>query len=321
MLLFCFFTKAQMSKQIIIATRESKLAMWQANFVKQQLTGLFPEVDIQLLPMKTTGDKFLKDKLQAIGGKGLFVKELEEAMLDGRADLAVHSMKDVPASFPPGLCLGAILERHNPFDALLCQQHNNLESLPKDSVIGTSSLRREAQIRALRPDCKVSPLRGNIHTRIQKLQRNDYDAIILAASGLERMNLSHLIKEQFDVNSMLPACGQGAMGIECRASDKALVEMIQHLSCSKTTLCVGTERRVNAILGGNCHIPIAIYCQFIEENKLALQAKIFSQDGTTSIAFKDEASAEEAGSLADRCAEALLSKGAKSLIAQASKND
>lgn len=321
MVLFCFCTEVTMPKSIVIATRKSQLALWQANFIKQQLLTLFPEIDIQLLPLKTTGDKFLKDKLQAIGGKGLFVKELEEAMLDGRADLAVHSMKDVPASFPEGLFLGAILERHNPFDALLCLQHDSLTSLPKGSIIGTSSLRREAQIRILRSDCRVVPLRGNINTRIQKLQKHDYDAIILATSGLERMQLSHLITEQFDSRSMLPACGQGALGIECRLADVALIEKIKQLSCSKTTLCVNTERRVNAILGGNCHVPIAIYCQFVNANKLSLQAKIFSQDGLTCLSFKDEASIDDAEMLADRCAENLLSQGAQNLIDQASQNE
>ncbi|WP_367606633.1 hydroxymethylbilane synthase [Legionella sp. W05-934-2] len=310
-----------MAKPIIIATRESELALWQANYVKQQLTNLFPDKDIQLLPMKTTGDKFLKDKLQAIGGKGLFVKELEEAILDGRADLAVHSMKDVPASFPQGLGLAAILERHNPFDALLCHANENLASLPQGAVIGTSSLRREAQIRMLRPDCQVLPLRGNIHTRIRKLQNNEFDAIILATSGLERMGLSHLIHEQFDAESMLPACGQGALGIECRTADDELIKMIHHLACSKTSVCINTERQVNALLGGNCHVPIAVYCHFINSNRLNLRAKIFAQDGRKCLSFVADAPVEDAHILADRCANDLLAQGAQALINQAGAHD
>lgn len=312
--------KLLMSKPIIIATRESQLALWQANFVKQHLSNLFPKVDIQLLPMKTTGDKFLKDKLQAIGGKGLFVKELEEAMLDGRADLAVHSMKDVPADFPSGLCISAILERHNPFDALLSHQYKNLTALPPGAIIGTSSLRREAQVRMLRPDCKVRSLRGNIYTRIKKLHNNDYDAIILATSGLERMQLTHLVKEQFDARQMLPSCGQGALGIECRQADQSLIDMIKCLSCSRTTLCVETERHVNGILGGNCHVPIAIYCHFINTNTVKLQAKIFSQDGQKCLSFEGNSHIDETKTLAGRCAEELLSNGAQALIDQANNH-
>ena len=306
-----------MTKPITIATRESKLALWQANFVKSQLAGLYPEADIRLLPLKTTGDKFLKDKLQAIGGKGLFVKELEEAMLDGRADLAVHSMKDVPAQFPDGLHLAAILERHNPFDALLCQKYDGLQTLPKGAIIGTSSLRRESQIRILRPDCRVIPLRGNIHTRIKKLQDNNYDGIILASSGIERMALSHLITEQFDANSMLPACGQGALGIECRTSDDRLVDMIKQLSCPQTDICIKTERQVNAILEGSCHVPIAVYCHFVDNHTLSLQAKIFSTDGSKCLSFTDNTAVSEADKLANHCAKTLLAKGAQTLIDQA----
>ncbi len=202
-----------------IATRKSPLALWQANHIADLLKQHWPLIKIELVPMVTSGDKFLKDKLLITGGKGLFVKELEEALLTGQADIAVHSIKDVPATFPEGLALAAICKRHNPLDAFIAKRHKTLQDLPAGSVIGTSSLRRQSQLLALRPDLEIKVLRGNINTRLDKLEAGEYDAIILAVAGLERMGMQASITEILSDELMLPACGQGALGIECRTED------------------------------------------------------------------------------------------------------
>ena len=243
-----------------IATRKSPLALWQANYIRNALIQHWPTLEIELIPMTTSGDQFFKDKLSAIGGKGLFVKELEEALLEQRADLAVHSMKDVPATFPDGLCLAAICARHNPLDALVSHKYSSLSSLPTGAIIGTTSLRRQSQLMANRPDLHIKALRGNIQTRIAKLQSNEYDAIVLAAAGLERMAMHDMIRELFNTDVMLPACGQGALGIECRIDDVELKKYIAPLNDPSSALCVNTERHVSALLGGTCHVPLAGYC-------------------------------------------------------------
>ena len=228
-----------------IATRKSPLALWQAEFVRAQLQLHWPQLQISLLPMVTSGDRWLQDRLQSVGGKGLFVKELEEALLDDRADLAVHSMKDVPATFPHGLGLAAICKRDHPLDAFISLMYKSLDELPIGACIGTSSLRRQSQLLAYRPDLIIKPLRGNINTRLKKLLDGEFNAIILARAGLERMGLTHMITETLSENIMLPACGQGALGIECKIDRSDLIELIKPMNDHKTAICVQCERDVN----------------------------------------------------------------------------
>lgn len=307
------------ARTIRIATRQSPLALWQANHVRDELLKQWPELQIELLPMTTSGDRFLKDKLLEIGGKGLFVKELEEALLDKRADFAVHSTKDMPAEFPEGLKLAAICKRDNPFDALVSTQYSSLQSLPQNAVVGTGSLRRQSQLLAYRPDLCIKPLRGNINTRLAKLESGEYQAIILAAAGLERMGFNQTITEQLSEHIMLPACGQGALAIECRTDDATIQKLIDGLNDPISAVCVHAERKVNALLGGNCHVPLAVFCAPTPEGQLFLQAKILNHDGSQLIHNNQSGSINEASVLADRCAQNLLSQGAASLLASVPK--
>lgn len=307
------------SNTIRIATRKSPLALWQANFVRGELLKLWPGLHIELVPMTTSGDKFLKDKLLAVGGKGLFVKELEEALLDKRADLAVHSAKDMPAQFPQGLHLAAICKRENPFDALVSIQFASLKELPLNAVVGTGSLRRESQLLAYRSDLCIKPLRGNINTRLAKLETGEYQAIILAAAGLERMGFNHLITEQLSDQMMLPACGQGALAIECRTDDSEIQKLIAQLNDPISSICVRAERQVNAQLGGNCHVPLAVFCAPTPSNELFLQAKILNHDGSQLIQNHQIGSVEEASTLAELCSQALLNQGGAKLLASIPK--
>lgn len=302
------------NRTLRIATRQSPLALWQANHIRQQLLHHWPSLTIELLPMTTTGDTFLNDKLLTIGGKGLFVKELEEALLDNRADLAVHSMKDVPTTLPNGLILTAICQRDNAFDAFISNKHTNLTSLPLNAVIGTSSLRRQSQLLAIRSDLNIVALRGNIHTRITKLTADGLDAIILAVAGLERMGLAHLITEKLSETIMLPACGQGALGIECRLDDNETQQYIAPLNDALSAVCVQTERHVNALLGGNCHMPVAVYCKPLTSETLSLCAVVANANGQQVIKENLEGSAAKHIQLAQTCANNLLIKGASNLL-------
>ena len=305
-------------KILRIATRKSPLALWQAHHIRERLLQHWPQLCIELVPMVTSGDKFLNDKLSAAGGKGLFVKELEEALLDNRADLAVHSMKDVPALFPHGLCLAAICTRHNPLDALVSETYTSFADLPVGAIIGTASLRRQSQLLAARPDLQIKTLRGNIHTRVAKLQAGNYDAIILAVAGLERMAMQANITEILSTEVMLPACGQGALGIECRTDDEILKKYIAPLNNPMSALCVNSERHVNALLGGNCHVPLAVYCTLTPDSQLQLRAKVASMDGKIIISNQQCGPQKSATTLADKCATALLASGASNLLALAS---
>jgi hydroxymethylbilane synthase len=297
-----------------IATRKSPLALWQANHIREQLLHLWGSLTIELIPMVTSGDKFFKEKLSLSGGKGLFVKELEEALLNDQADLAVHSMKDVPAVFPNGLSLHAICERHNPLDAFVSCNDAPLNNLLPGSIIGTTSLRRHSQLLAAYPYLEIKPLRGNLQTRLAKLEKGEYDAIILAAAGLERMGLHAYIKEVIDPTIMLPACGQGALGIECRTNDKDVRDYIAPLNHTPSALCVETERHVNRLLGGNCHVPIAVYCQLIQTSELVIQAKVASIDGKKVIYISKQGHPNDASSLAEACVEYLFANGARDLL-------
>ncbi len=301
------------SKILRIATRKSPLALWQAHHIRDALLQHWPDLNIELLPMVTSGDKFLKDTLLAIGGKGLFVKELEEALLDNRADIAVHSMKDVPATFPAGLSLGAICTRDSPFDALISKSYGSLSALPAGASIGTTSLRRQSQLLALRPDLNMVSLRGNIQTRLAKMEADEFDAIVLAVAGLDRMGLQDLITQTLNDDIMLPACGQGALGIECRSGDEVMQRLIAPLNDPMSATCVHSERYVNALLGGNCHVPIAVYCMPVADSQWLLRAKVATPKGCTVIS--DSRSGQDAMILADQCAQALLANGAAELLA------
>lgn len=303
-----------LQKKIRIATRKSPLAIWQAKHIAAKLKQQDPEIDIELIKLTTSGDRFLKDKLLSIGGKGLFVKELEDALRSNRADIAVHSMKDVPFLLPPGLIIAAINQRDNPFDALICPDYKHLAELPYQAHVGTSSLRRQSQLLAQRPDLKISALRGNIHTRLQKLDERQYDAIILAVSGLHRMNLQHRIAEIIPENIMLPACGQGALGIECRENDTAMCERLSQLNDKVTATCVNAERTVNTLLGGNCHVPLAVYATYLNHQEFLIQAKVASPDGKEQMISKKHGTISEHQQLASQCAEHLLQQGAEKLL-------
>ncbi|MFZ4076975.1 MAG: hydroxymethylbilane synthase [Legionellaceae bacterium] len=309
------------TKEICIATRESPLALAQADFIETRLASFWPTLTLKRLAMSTTGDRFLHDQLRTLGGKGLFVKELEEALLDGRADLAVHSMKDVPVNFPKGLSLAVVCARENPFDAFISPKYTSIFNLPEGASVGTSSLRRQAQLLALRPDLQIKPLRGNVGTRLNKLNNGEYDAIVLATAGLKRLNLDHLIVEQLDESTMLPVCGQGALGLECRTDDEALKTLLTPLHDASTTCCVQTEREVNAYLGGSCHTPVAIYCKPGLNNTLILNALVASRDGRRIIRASETGPVSDALALAKQCAMTLLDQGAQTLIHESFDHD
>jgi len=243
--------------KLVIATRESRLALWQAEHVKALLGERGHEVT--LLGMTTRGDQILDRSLSKVGGKGLFVKELEAALEDGRADLAVHSLKDVPMDLPPGFALACVMEREDPRDAFVSNRYAQLDDLPQGAVVGTSSLRRVVLLRALRPDLKIEPLRGNLDTRLRKLDDGQYDAIVLAAAGLKRLGLGQRIRQVFEPEQMLPAAGQGALGIEVRADRQDLVELLAPLAHQATWLAVSAERAVSRAMGGSCSMPLAAY--------------------------------------------------------------
>lgn len=297
-----------------IATRKSPLALQQAHHVAQKLQQLYPDLEIELVPMTTQGDELLHQKLLNFGGKGLFVKELEQALLEHRADIAVHSMKDVPALFPEGLKLHTICKRDNPFDAFISKTFENLDTLKPGSTIGTASLRRQAQLLAYRSDLNIQMLRGNIHTRLEKLERGDFDAIILACAGLERMQLQEKIQQTLTTDIMLPACGQGAIGIECRSDDIKTQALIEKLQCLDTTLCVQIERAVNRELGGHCHVPIAIFSHFKNPSTIHLEARVYDAQGINQLRWEKEFSPTHAIEYAQACAKELLHLGALELI-------
>lgn len=301
--------------EIRIATRKSELALWQADYVAKMLEKL-PEVSTAILvPMSTRGDETLDRSLEKIGGKGLFIKELETAMQAGKADIAVHSMKDVPAAMPQGFCIAAVLERANPFDALISATGCGLAGLPGGAVIGSSSLRRQAQVLALRPDTSVSPLRGNVQTRLGKLDGGDYQAIILASAGLERLGLDSRISEEFGPQHMLPAAGQGVIGIECMASREELRELLARLDDGSTRLTTWAERAVALTLGANCQSPVASFAT-IREGTLTIDALVASTDGKRLIRDQSSGPAEEAEAIGTEVAERLLGQGAGEILAE-----
>lgn len=300
-------------QRLRIATRQSPLALWQAEYVKAELERHHPGIQVELIKFTTRGDKILDTPLAKIGGKGLFVKELEQALLENEADIAVHSMKDVPMSFPEGLELGVICPRENPFDAFVSNTYNNLAALPQGSVVGTSSLRRQCQLKQLRPDLQIRDLRGNVGTRLGKLDAGEYDAIILAAAGLIRLGLAERMKSVLDDTISLPAGGQGAVGIELRSNDPTIANLIAPLACQDTTDRVVAERALNNHLQGGCQVPIACY-SVIEGEQLWLRGLVGATDGSQILRAEARAPRSEAAKLGVAVAEQLLAQGADEIL-------
>jgi hydroxymethylbilane synthase len=306
-----------MSRQLTIATRESPLALWQAEFVQSALMRAHPDLDVQLLGMTSRGDQLLDVPLAKVGGKGLFVKELENALLDGSADIAVHSMKDVPMEFPAGLGLGVICQREDPSDAFVSNRYGTLAELPAGSVVGTSSLRRECQLRARRPDLEVKFLRGNVNTRLRKLDDGEYDAIILASAGLIRLGFAGRIAQKIAVTDSLPAGGQGAVGIELRSDDSAALALLQVVHHEPTALRVTAERAMNRHLQGGCQVPIACYADYAAPgDQLWLRGLVGKPDGSVLLHAEARAPAVEAEQLGIRVAQDLLAQGAAAILAE-----
>jgi hydroxymethylbilane synthase len=325
-------------RKIVIATRGSKLALWQAEWIKSLLGEIDPEFDIELNKIKTTGDKILDVPLAQVGGKGLFVKEIEEAMLRGEADLAVHSMKDVPTDLPEGLHLSAITKREDPRDAFIARTQSipngfatgqaehrtqiikGFKDLPHGANVGTSSLRRICQLLNKRPDLKITQLRGNVDTRLRKLDEGLFDAIILATAGVKRLGYADRITEKLPVDISLPAIGQGAVGIECRVDDEFINSLLAKLDHEETSVCVRAERAFLKKLEGGCQVPIAAYARLdspgllTTDSKLIISGLVGSLDGKTLIKASLEGKPEEAESLGLKVAENLLSKGAKEIL-------
>ncbi len=297
-----------------IATRQSPLALWQANFVKNRLEDLYPQIKVKLISMVTKGDVILDTPLAKIGGKGLFVKELENALLEKCADIAVHSMKDVPMQFPKGLGLSVICKREDPRDAFVSNKYQSLDELPQGSIVGTSSLRRQCQLKQLRPDLDIRSLRGNVGTRLTKLDNGDYDAIILAAAGLIRLGMPNRITSFIEATQFLPAAGQGAVGIECRTDDATVQALLAPLADPETTACVLAERAMNAHLQGGCQVPIGGYA-VLENGHIYLRALVGALDGSKIIYAEGKNTLENAEILGVQIAEKLLAQGADRILA------
>jgi hydroxymethylbilane synthase len=301
--------------KLVIATRRSRLALWQAEHVRARLQALHHGLEVELLAMSTRGDELLETRLDQAGGKGLFVKELETALADGRAQLAVHSIKDVPAELPPGFHLAAITAREDPRDAFLSARYEGLDALPPGAVVGTSSLRRAAQLTARRPGIEVRLLRGNVDTRLAKLDRGDYDAIILAVAGLVRLGLQARIRSRLEVSDVLPAPGQGALGIESVSARADVSALLAPLNDRATALCVRAERSVSRALGGSCTIPLGAYAEVAGE-RLRLRALVAAPDGKRIARVDCEGPCDQPEALGERAAEELRRQGAEKILAE-----
>ncbi len=301
-----------------IATRESALALWQAEYVKAALEAAHPGLKVELKPMTTKGDIILDTPLAKVGGKGLFIKELEVAMQKGEADIAVHSMKDVPVEFPDGFGLHAICERENPFDAFVSNQYAQLDDLPLGAIVGTSSLRRQCQLKYYRPDLQIRDLRGNVNTRLAKLDDGQYDAIILAAAGLIRLGMEPRIRHTLNAELSLPAVGQGAVGIECRNDDAPLIALLAPLNHSHTAVRVRAERALNARLQGGCQVPIGSFST-LQDETLTVFGMVGSITGKTLLKAQLSGHPDQSIELGEQVAEMLLQQGAQSLLDEAYK--
>ena len=315
-----------MNNTLTIVTRKSPLALWQAEFVKRELELCHPHLTLELLPISTKGDRILDSPLAKIGGKGLFVKELEHALLENKADIAVHSMKDVPMVLPDLLRLAVICKREDPWDAFVSNDHPNIEALPQGAVVGTSSLRRQTQLRRARPDIEIKDLRGNVNTRLAKLDAGEYHSLILAAAGLKRLGFSDRISQLLSAEQSLPAVGQGAVGVEIRADDARTADLLAPLSCPLTTLRVTAERAMNLRLNGGCQVPIAGFAQY-ENNVLRLRGLVGAVDGSVQYTadetvelpnadISNEKALEQAASLGNKVAEHLLEQGAGQILSE-----
>tara|TARA_B110000037_G_scaffold1412_1_gene1615 strand:+ start:20 stop:952 length:933 start_codon:yes stop_codon:yes gene_type:complete len=300
-------------KKIVIASRESALALWQAEFIKRWLIELYPQSEISILGMTTRGDQILNISLSKIGGKGLFIKELEQAMAEGRADIAVHSMKDLPMNMPPGFALAAIAEREDPRDAFVSNHYKSLDALPAGSVVGTSSLRRESQLRARFPYLQVQPLRGNVQTRLRKLDEGQYAAIILAAAGLKRLGLADRITTVLSPELSLPAVGQGALGIECLSERADLIELMKPLHHIKTGQCVESERAMSRELGGSCQVPLGGFAEIIE-GELVLRGFVASPDGSRMLSAQLNGDPTAGKTMGIHLAKDLKAQGADEIL-------
>ncbi len=300
-------------KTLKIATRQSPLALWQAEHIRARLQELHADLQVELVTFVTQGDKILDTPLAKIGGKGLFVKELEAALLDGRADLAVHSMKDVPMALPEGLSLAVICEREDPLDAFVSNTYASFDELPQGAKVGTSSLRRKSQILKARPDLEIIDLRGNVGTRLSKLDAGNYDAIILASAGLKRLGLIDRIRHTLKPAVSLPAVGQGALGLECRDRDQAVLDLILPLLHAETDACVRAERAFNAYLEGGCQVPIAGYAT-LQDGKIAIEGRVGSVDGATLLKAELQGDVNQAEQLGVALAQNLLAQGAGDLL-------
>jgi hydroxymethylbilane synthase len=298
---------------IRIATRKSPLALWQAEHVRSALMAAHPGLRVEVLGMTTRGDKILDTPLAKIGGKGLFVKELEVGMLEGAADIAVHSMKDVPVDFPAGLQLAIILEREDPHDAFVSNNYDSIEDLPQSAKLGTASLRRQCQISAYRQDIKVLPLRGNVNTRLSKLDNGEYDAIILAAAGLKRLGFDERIRVALSPQQSLPAIGQGAIGIECRSDGERVDALLAPLPHQQTAICVAAERAMNKRLNGGCQVPIAGYAT-LDGDRLSMSGLVGEPDGSRILREQISGDAKDAVAIGARIAESLLDQGADKIL-------
>ena len=302
-------------EKLVIATRASRLALWQAEHVQALLQSRYPQTEVTLLKLSTRGDEILDRSLQKVGGKGLFIKELENALQDGRADLAVHSLKDVPVEMPPFFELTAVLPRAECRDAWVSNQYDNLDLLPVNGVVGTSSLRRESQLRAIRPDITVKPLRGNLDTRLRKLDDGEFDAIILATVGLQRLKLEDRIRSILSLEQSLPAAGQGALGIEVLQNRPEMARLMQALVCPESTVVSLAERAVSRVLGGSCSTPLAAHAQIIQ-GQLTVYALVATPDGQTVLRANARGPSDTAEALGAQVAHDLLSQGADKLLAE-----
>lgn len=309
-----------MKKTLRIATRKSPLALWQAEFVKAELEKAHPGLEIELLPMSTKGDKILDVPLAKIGGKGLFTKELEDRMMDGDADIAVHSMKDVPMELPEGFALGAILERHAPTDAFVSNKYATFDELPQGAILGTSSLRRKAQLMAIRPDLDVRDLRGNVGTRLGKLDAGEYDAIVLATSGLQRLELDDRIRHEIAPEVCLPAVTQGTLGIEYFEKDKETLDIIRVLNHDDSEIRAIAERAMNHRLEGGCQVPIGVFAE-LDGDKMSMRGLVGSLDGTEILTASIEGDKSDAKTLGVTLAEKLLDQGAKAILDEVYASD
>ncbi len=308
------------SQKIVIASRESLLAMWQAKFIQKRLGELYPQTEISILGMTTRGDQILDQSLSKIGGKGLFIKELEQALEDGRADIAVHSMKDMPMNVPEGFKLAAITQREDPRDAFVSNRFTSLESLPEGSIVGTSSLRRESQLRAQFPHLQVQPLRGNVQTRLRKLDEDQYAAIILAAAGLMRLELSDRITALLSPEQSLPAVGQGALGIECREDRTDLVKLMQPLHHHETAYCVEAERAMSRVLGGSCQVPLGAFAEIVN-GTLQLRGFVSQPDGSRIVSAALSGKPETGTTMGEKLAQQLIKQGADKILASLAHTD